>query len=240
MTDFLTQLVARTLGATYVVSPDLPLVLATDTGPDTSLVHGDPPAGASTSRTRTPELALDPAASPSAPAAAAAMGQSGRPRTASPEIESRSPHKDRLEHTESRLAVPSHSPDVRTSTPRLALEAWTSAVPDRDPAPTAIVHHERSTTERVTIAGSGAPPVSSPPVVLRPVQMRVERDAVVSRRAVTDVEPPEQSTRVQISIGRIEVHAAPTSVRDLGRRPPRPRPTIELDAYLTQRNGPRS
>lgn len=242
MTDFLMTLVARTLGATRIVSPDLPLELAADTAPVGAVITGDSAAIAATTLPRTLEAApRHPVFSSPAPwSEPSPIPGAHHPTLASPEMAT-GVRDEGLAPAAPRHASLLASRHAGATTSRAAPNALMPLVPRGAAADRAIVCQDRTTSDRVAARSDDVPLVRSRDAAVLPVEIRVERGADAGSRTVVDAEPRGRRATVRISIGRIDVHAAPTrGRRDPTRSPAAPRPAIELDAYLKQRRGPQS
>lgn len=243
MTDFLMTLVARTLGATCIVSPDLPLELAADTAPVGAVITGDSATIAATTLPRILEAALGHPVSPSpAPLSEPSpMPRAHQPTLASPEMALTGARDEGLAQAAPRHASLLASRHAGAATSRTAPDASMPLVPRGDAAHRAIVRQDFTTSDRMAARPDDVPLARSRDAAVLPVEIRVDREAHCGSRTVVDAEPRGRPTTVRISIGRIDVHAAPTrGRRDLTRSPAAPRPAIELDAYLKQRRGPQS
>ena len=88
-------------------------------------------------------------------------------------------------------------------------------------------------TERSVLVGERVKPTPSPGVIARPQVKRVA-DVPVPGQAQSTLQP-EPAPTVQVTIGRIEVRAAPPA-EVAAQKTPRPKP-MSLDEYLRQRRG---
>lgn len=236
MTDFLTRLVQRTLGAS-VVQPCLPPVFSVDHGaatPSTGDMAGEPPS----------------------PSATAALAQPARPRTrvkpapdpaATP---ARTP-PDANMPSERAVAIPRYdpltardTPPAETSEPRritsnnVANAARTFPDPELRGATNAVPIAPRD--RAVTVDSERA--TELPPADVNPRSSHVLPSPAVPARSVR-ANDPESAQKVdpvgpivRVTIGRVEVRAIHPPASLPGRAPSPPGPRLTLADYLRQRS----
>jgi hypothetical protein len=244
MSDFLDRLAARAIGGESMLAPRLPSLFeplqptpiipsaeagdarARDPGktserPVTPVVARQPSAGAvEPIRQNTPHLMSPVRAASSEPASAAAIPRD--PAGPPAPVTSAALRVARVE----RFAEPVRSEDLSKAQPPLTVQPWTTRIaadqPEAKPAPVA---GSLWPAPEPVFSRPGAP---SEPLRSGRATASSSRAAQVGRSSETAGEPV-----VHVSIGRLEVRAAPSAAAPLRRRPgPQP---ASLDDYLRQR-----